>query len=278
MSLISGINKVMAYTEECLKNEIDSAKIAQLCGCTYADFQRVFSLLNSISYLEYVRQRRLSQAAVEIIHTRKRILDIAIEYGYESGDVFAAAFRRAFGCSPSQARKEQRQLQLFLPRTFDITIHGNDYMKYEIIKKDVLNMSGYSVYSTKEKNRSNEFWSEVKANGTLRRMMKEAATQISYGLCFGYDNNGSNRYMIAVEGKLENCECFELPSAEWMVFRSIGPLSSNLSVLWKSIYKEVLPASGYDQNLNIPTIEKYGKGDCEAEDYMIEVWIPIIRK
>lgn len=278
MALITGINKVMAYTEQCLKDELDVDKIAQLCGCTYVDFQRVFSLLNDMSYLEYVRMRRLSQAAIEIIHTQKRILDIAIEYGYESGDVFAAAFRRVFGCSPSQARKDHRQLQLFLPRTFDITIHGNNNMNYKIIRKDAMKMSGYSVYSTNEENHSIKFWSEVKENGTLRRMMKVAATTISYGLCFGFDDMGSNRYMIAVEGELENCEVFELPSAEWMVFQSVGPLSKKLSVLWQSIYTVILPISGYDKNIDMPTIEMYEAGDCEAEDYRMEIWIPVIRK
>ena len=93
MELITGINRVMAYTEQHLKEDLDCAKLAQLSGCSYADFQRVFSLLNHMSYLEYVKARRLSQAAVEIIHSRKRILDIALEYGYESADVFSQSLR-----------------------------------------------------------------------------------------------------------------------------------------------------------------------------------------
>ena len=62
MELITGINKVMAYTEENLKGELDPKKIALLCGCPYAEFQRMFSLINNMSYLEYVRARKLSQA------------------------------------------------------------------------------------------------------------------------------------------------------------------------------------------------------------------------
>ena len=112
MELITGINRVMAYTEQHLKEDLDCAKLAQLSGCSYADFQRVFSLLNHMSYLEYVKARRLSQAAVENIHSRKRILDIALEYGYESADVFAAAFRRAdFTCN-IQYRSEAHTAKL----------------------------------------------------------------------------------------------------------------------------------------------------------------------
>ena len=279
MELITGINRVMAYTEQNLKEKLDSDKLAQLSGCSYADFQRVFSLLNHMSYLEYVKARRLSQAAVEIIHSRKRILDIALEYGYESADVFAAAFRRAFGCSPSQARKQQLQLQLFLPRTFAITVHGNTEMKYEIKRKAGMHLSGHSVISSQNENRSITFWSDVKADGTLQRMMQEAATAVSYGLCFGYDRYGDNRYMIAVEGELSaEYEAFELPAAEWMIFQNTGPVSIGLPALWKTIYAEVLPVSGYDRNENMPTVELYGEGSCEATDYHMEIWIPILRR
>ena len=232
-----------------------------------------------MSYLEYVKARRLSQAAVEIIHSRKRILDIALEYGYESADVFAAAFRRAFGCSPSQARKQNLQLPLFLPRSFAITVHGNTEMKYEIKRKAGMHLSGHSVISTQNENRSIKFWSDVKADGTLQRMMQEAATAVSYGLCFGYDKYGNNRYMIAVEGMLsEEYEAFALPAADWMIFQNTGPIAEGLPALWKTIYAEVLPASGYDRNESMPTVELYGEGSCEAKDYHMEIWIPIIRR
>lgn len=279
MELITGINRVMAYTEQHLREDLDCAKLAQLSGCSYADFQRVFSLLNHMSYLEYVKARRLSQAAVEIIHSRKRILDIALEYGYESADVFAAAFRRAFGCSPSQARKQNLQLPLFLPRSFASTVHGNTEMKYEIKRKAGMHLSGHSVISTQNENRSIKFWSDVKADGTLQRMMQEAATAVSYGLCFGYDKYGNNRYMIAVEGMLsEEYEAFALPAADWMKFQNTGPIAEGLPALWKTIYAEVLPASGYDRNESMPTVELYGEGSCEAKDYHMEIWIPIIRR
>ena len=39
MELITGINRVMAYTEQHLREDLDCAKLAQLSGCSYADFQ-----------------------------------------------------------------------------------------------------------------------------------------------------------------------------------------------------------------------------------------------
>lgn len=113
----------------------------------------------------------------------------------------------------------------------------------------------------------------------MQRMMQKAATAVSYGLCFGYDMYGNNRYMIAVEGMLsEEYEAFALPAADWMIFQNTGPIAKGLPALWKTIYAEVLPASGYDRNESMPTVELYGEGSCEAKDYHMEIWIPIIRR
>ncbi len=53
-------------------------------------------------------------------------------------------------------------------------------MKYEIKRKAGMHLSGHSVISTQNENRSIKFWSDVKADGTLQRMMQEAATAVSY--------------------------------------------------------------------------------------------------
>lgn len=46
---------------------------------------------------EYLRRRRLSCAAYDLQHSHQRILDIAVKYGYDSADAFAAAFKRMHG-------------------------------------------------------------------------------------------------------------------------------------------------------------------------------------
>lgn len=278
MNIINRMNDVMEYVEIHLKEEINIEEVSKILGCSYSEFQRVFSLLNEISFYEYIRCRRLSQAAVELIHTNRKILDIALEYGYESGDSFAAAFRHQYGLSPSLARKEERVLNLFHPRSFDFSIHGNEKMEYKILHKPKMKMSGISIHSSQSQNCAPQFWVTMKKDGTLEDMLNKASTNISYGLCFGYDHEGNNRYMIAVEKELTHpYKTHELPDASWMVFEGIGPLSTTLHHMWKRIYTEVLPASLYDKNNDIPTIEKYYGNDCENEDYKIEIWIPIIR-
>lgn len=56
--------------------------------------------------------RRLARATLEIRDTKKRILDIAIKYGYSSQEALTRAFMKAYGCTPSVYRRNPVPLSL----------------------------------------------------------------------------------------------------------------------------------------------------------------------
>ncbi len=60
----------------------------------------------------YTAGRRLCRAAIDIRDTRKRILDIALQYGYSSQEALTRAFMGAFGCTPAAYRKNPRPIAL----------------------------------------------------------------------------------------------------------------------------------------------------------------------
>jgi len=64
----------------------------------------------------------LTLAAFEIQKTDIRILDIAVKYGYESGDSFSRAFQKTHGIKPSEARNSGAQLKAFPKISFQISI------------------------------------------------------------------------------------------------------------------------------------------------------------
>lgn len=59
-----------------------------------------------ISFKEYVQHRKLSLAVRELLNTDRRILDIAIQYGFSSNEAFTRAFSKIYGCSPNEYRKQ----------------------------------------------------------------------------------------------------------------------------------------------------------------------------
>lgn len=96
MNLIKPFNDTIDYIERVLNDEIDEKQVAYLSGYSFAMFSRLFSILTDMTLSEYIRNRRLSEAAILLRETDKKIIDIAMNYGYESPDSFTTAFKRKF--------------------------------------------------------------------------------------------------------------------------------------------------------------------------------------
>lgn len=76
---------------------------------------------------------------------------------------------------------------------------------------------------------------------------------------------------------LEDLEEMIIPSSSWAVFEILGPMRPLLNAMqdiWKRIYSEWLPNSGYEHAMLLE-IEYYSVGDMMAVDYKSEIWIPI---
>ena len=54
---------------------------------------------------QYVRERRLSEAAKDLLNSQNTILTIALKYVFESQPTFNRAFRNKFGQAPGAFRK-----------------------------------------------------------------------------------------------------------------------------------------------------------------------------
>ena len=124
MEWIDNLNSIMAYVESHLEGELDTEEIGRRAACPFAMFQRVFAIIANTSFWEYVRSRRLAKAAFDLQHTKDRVIDIALRYGYESPDAFSAAFRRVMGISPSRVRREFMPLVYRPPLRFKLSIIG----------------------------------------------------------------------------------------------------------------------------------------------------------
>ena len=95
------IEKCIEFIEDHIKEDITVEEIASQAGYSLYHFCRVFNLCRGVPVMEYVRGRRLSLAATELFNGRK-IIDIALDYGFETPSGFTKAFRRSYGYSPTQ--------------------------------------------------------------------------------------------------------------------------------------------------------------------------------
>ena len=101
MHMIESFNKTVDYIESVLNGEIDEKKIAALSGYSYSMFRRIFSILTGMTLSEYMRFRKLTRAAEALRETDKKIIDIALDTGYDSPDSFGLAFKNFHGYTPT---------------------------------------------------------------------------------------------------------------------------------------------------------------------------------
>ena len=89
MEWMQRINRVMDYVEDRLRDDVDEEEVSRIMACPYQNFQSLFGQVTNISFSEYVRRRRLTMAAYDLQNTEEKVIDIALKYGYQSGDAFA---------------------------------------------------------------------------------------------------------------------------------------------------------------------------------------------
>ena len=104
---LQAIEAALRRIEEQLRQPVSIETLARQSGMSPWHFQRVFAALTGEPVGSYVRRRRLTCAAREILATKQRILDLALDYQFESHSAFTRAFRDVFGMSPAQVRRTQ---------------------------------------------------------------------------------------------------------------------------------------------------------------------------
>ncbi len=143
MDWITGIQNAINYMEDHLEEEIDYEQVARESFSSSFHFQRVFSILCGMTLGEYIRLRRLTLAGTELAATGKRVIDVALKYGYESPESFTKAFQKFHGITPSQARTEGARLKSFSRLSIKISLEGGTTMDYRIEEKPQMLLTGY---------------------------------------------------------------------------------------------------------------------------------------
>lgn len=99
------IQKTINWIENNLHEDISSTDISSVAGFSKYHFHRVFLSFTGMSFANYIRIRRLTNAANLLINTEEKIIDIAFYYQSESQESFTRAFRKYYGLPPGRYRK-----------------------------------------------------------------------------------------------------------------------------------------------------------------------------
>ncbi len=131
MNWIQCLSKAILYIEKHLTDDIDIDKLASHSYTSSSHFQLIFHLVMGMTVGEYIRNRRMSLAAQDLLQPNSRIIDVAMRYQYDTQESFSKAFTRFHGIPPSKVQRGK--VKLFHPLSINVTIQGGFDMSRKLI-------------------------------------------------------------------------------------------------------------------------------------------------
>ena len=259
MEWLSSIRTAINYMEEHLTDDISAQDVADRVHLSLFFLQRGFSLMTGCGIGEYMRNRRLYQAARDLKETEDKVIEIALRYCYDTPESFTKAFSRFHGATPSQVRDGVAG-KVFLPLTIKLSVQGGSQMNVKIAPMFPFKVIGFQKVFDNETAYAEipKFWNEtcekyanrVYAGNAPSNPYEQALVDNcigEYGVCIDDIGGGKFRYLIA--GKYtggavpDGMVVYEFPRNEWAVFDCIGPNPQTLQSVNTRIFSEWLPGN-----------------------------------
>lgn len=298
MEWVAALTKTITYIEDNLHRNITVEDVADHIYMSSMYLQKGFQIFTGFTIGEYIRNRRLTLAADDILNTDRKIIDIAFEYGYDTPESFTKAFTRFHGVSPLQMRKNKLESNTFLPMKISINIQGgNKTMDYVISSMFPFKLIGFERIINIETQYEEvpKFWDEIQekfidpvyashkpANPIEQAVMDNFIGEYGACLCSG-SADGTFRYIIAgryTGGEVpEGMVLIDVPGHQWAKFRCTGALPEAIQNVDAKVFTEWLPNNpDYEIADNI-SIEWYScDGENTSSDYQSAVWVPVVKK
>lgn len=105
MNYGTSIKNSIEYIDHNLDKKIELKELADKVFLSKYHFHRIFHSIVGEPVAEYIRKRRLVEAANELLKTDNKIVDIALKYQFGSQEVFTKAFKKLYGMPPREFRR-----------------------------------------------------------------------------------------------------------------------------------------------------------------------------
>ncbi len=240
------IEKAIIFMENNLFNQVSLEDISDNVHLSLYHFHRVFTTCSGYTLKDYLRKRRLSEAARAIIFNNKSIKAIAKMYQFETHEHFTRAFKKEFKVTPGEFRKRNVQFTYFPP--YSETIHlnlikmkGLPKMKPVIVEKPEFKIVGLKCTTTMSTNSIHLLWENFnKRCSEVKNGYNLWVGVCPWAECENFDNDTPFEYIAgrAVENfddVPEGMMTWTVPAAKYAVFTHKGCLES-LSETYKYIY------------------------------------------
>lgn len=271
MNYYEELNKVIEKIEEKLTEKIDYKELAKIIGTSSYTLQRIFVFLTGITLTEYIRKRRLSNAAEELLSTDIKIIELALKYQYDSPISFSNAFKKMHGVSPQNLRKNNSSIKTFPKIKFKPTIDTIDELEYRIINLNKQKLYGITTGIIKESNSKaiRDLYDKANEEKIINFIVDNSnGKELYYGASidiYGSEDSTKNYIQYYILGKTPRKDfvSIEIPKTTYACFKLKSHEQIDILKLYNTIYTKWLPSSKYNEILNYPQLEIYYENDCE---------------
>ncbi|MER5309826.1 AraC family transcriptional regulator [Streptomyces sp. NPDC002773] len=285
--MLERLNQALDHIEERLDGDLDPAELARIATTSEYHLRRLFSALAGMPLSEYVRRRRLTVAGAEVLAGERTLLEIAVRYGYGSGEAFARAFRAVHGVGPGEARRTGAALRSQPRMSFRLVVEGNSTMRYRVVEKEAFGIIGRGArVPLVHEGENPAIAAHIRSIGqeALDRLARlsdgepEGIVSAVTHLTESREEGAELDYWHGVVSGAEVPDGFEVldvPAGTWAVFENEGPLPKAVQYLWRDVFTQWFPSNPYASR---PGPEILGvRPSADWTTARAELWIPVER-
>ncbi|MEU6525465.1 AraC family transcriptional regulator [Streptomyces sp. NPDC046924] len=286
--MLERLNQVMEHIERHLDGPVDVAGLARTAMTSEYHLRRMFSALAGMPLSEYVRRRRLTVAGAEVLAGRESLLEIAVRYGYGSGEAFARAFRALHGVGPGEARRTGCALVSQPRLTFRLTVEGNSSMRYRVVDRPAFTVVGLKARVPLVHLGPNQaiidFVRGIEPR-TVERL-EQLSDQEPQGIVAVCDDLDPSRAegteldyyhgVITSATAPEGTTSLAVPTGAWAVFTTSGPAPQAIQELWRDVFTQWFPSNPYRSRPGPEILRTRLSPDKTEAD--AELWLPVERE
>ncbi|MEN1760347.1 AraC family transcriptional regulator [Anoxynatronum sibiricum] len=235
-----------------LRSKISVLDISKDLGFSFYYYSRLFKSITGHSPKSYILARKITESARELMATDKRIIDIALDYGFGSAEAYTRAFFKMMRQNPSDMRREGiADRRLLLQPITERTLKKNEHVldkEPEIVFLEDIKLVGIPFYyDLSLKNDLSEQWSMLTENLTAIPSLKKPLEFYQMQFWFPDQDTDSLFFYVAVAVSEIDRIPIQLtakiiPAQTYYKFRHKG-LANQVGHTYRYIYEEWLPAT-----------------------------------
>lgn len=269
---IQKIDEIINDIENNITSDIDYEALASKMALSVYEFRRIFAFVVGIPLSEYIRKRRLSLAACDLMTNPKAsIQEISEKYGYSTLAAFSKAFSEYHGFPPTVCQRGNCEITLFSKPKFELHIQNVDEHSFGILSDTAFTIQGYCAFSEHTDTCCCEqVWSDF--------YELEKDKEVSGETIFVSYHNEQGKVKCRIGERINPNEYTTtadiIPECRWLCVKMNTTDDDIVNQKYNALLCDLLPSTNMRRRPDMPTVEVYPR-DMSEDNFEWEIRIPI---